>query len=127
MQPKHTHNYVATLLFVSMPRSMQRPASPFSFGVLDTWLLLTSAHCSSSSFFRLAGTAGPTVADLLYAPRLCWMLHENDGISPTLLDGFPKVAALVRKVYALGWVEAYYARKGLAFDSQALKMGPGKA
>jgi hypothetical protein len=55
------------------------------------------------------------------------MLHENDGISPTLLDGFPKVAALVRKVYALGWVEAYYARKGLAFDSQTLKMGPGKA
>jgi hypothetical protein len=78
-------------------------------------------------FARLAGTAGPTVADLVFAPRLCWMLHENDGINPNLLDKFPKVADLVRKVYALDWIKAYYSEKGRAFDSQALKMGPGKA
>jgi len=67
------------------------------------------------------------VADLVFAPRLCWMLHENDGINPNLLDGFPKVANLIRKVYGLDWIKAYYSDKGRAFDSQALKLGPKKA
>jgi len=55
------------------------------------------------------------------------MLHENDGINPNLLDGFPKVANLIRKVYGLDWIKAYYSDKGRAFDSQALKLGPKKA
>ena len=50
------------------------------------------------------------------------MLHENDGVSSTLLDGFPKVAGLVRKVYDLDFIQQYYEERGFTFDAKALKL-----
>ena len=44
----------------------------------------------------LAGTVEPTGADVLFAVRLCWMLHENNGVDSKLLEGFPLVRATVR-------------------------------
>jgi len=71
----------------------------------------------------LAGTPGPTVADLLFAPRLCWMLHENDGVDPGLLTACaPGLADLVRRVYALPPIKDHYAARGKAFDAAALRL-----
>lgn len=70
----------------------------------------------------LAGTSGPTIADLQYAPRLCWMLHENDGISPDLLAGFPRVAEFLRKTYSIPEIQCYYKTRGKTFDLDALRL-----
>ena len=84
----------------TLPKCCTTPPSPLR-ALLSPSILQAMLGASSSGW--LAGTPEPTVADLLFAPRLCWMLHENDGVSPTLLDGFPLVAGLVRKVRTSAW------------------------
>lgn len=61
----------------------------------------------------VAGTPEPTIADFVLAPRLEWLLsNANPGISSTVLDPFPRVKALVGKVFGLEKIKNYYASRG---------------
>lgn len=58
----------------------------------------------------VAGGAGPSIADFILVPRLQWLVEPgvNDGISPTLLDAYPKLKAMMDKLMALPEVVQYY-------------------
>lgn len=58
----------------------------------------------------MAGGATPSIADFILVPRLQWLVEPgvNEGISPTLLDGYPKVKAMMAQFMALPAVEKYY-------------------
>lgn len=58
----------------------------------------------------IAGGTGPSIADFILVPRLQWLVEPgvNDGISPTLLDDYPRLSGLIKKVMELPEVVAYY-------------------
>mmetsp|Transcript_83346 Transcript_83346/g.162185 ORF Transcript_83346/g.162185 Transcript_83346/m.162185 type:complete len:142 (+) Transcript_83346:572-997(+) len=90
--------------------------------VLPKHLTHLEAILAASPTGWLAGTSGPTVADFQIAPRICWAIHENDGVDPSLLDKFPKVMALVKRVYGLETVRDYYRARGKSFDNNNMKL-----
>ena len=58
----------------------------------------------------VAGGEQPSIADFILVPRLQWLVEPgvNEGISTTLLDGYPKVKAMMEKFMALPAVVTYY-------------------
>lgn len=68
-------------------------------------------ECSDSGW--IAGGEFPTIADFILAPRLKWLVEPgvNDGISESLLDGFPRVKAMIAKFESLPAVVKYYSNK----------------
>lgn len=58
----------------------------------------------------VAGGVEPSIADFILVPRLQWLVEPgtNDGISTTLLDGYPKIKAMMAKFMALPAVVKYY-------------------
>jgi glutathione S-transferase len=58
----------------------------------------------------IAGGAEPTIADFILVPRLQWLVepHVNEGISPHLLDNYPKLKGMMQKLMDLPAVVEYY-------------------
>jgi glutathione S-transferase len=58
----------------------------------------------------IAGGAEPSIADFILVPRLQWLVEPgtNEGISPTLLEGYPKITAMMAKFMALPAIAKYY-------------------
>ena len=58
----------------------------------------------------IAGGAEPSIADFILVPRLQWLVEPgvNEGISHTLLHGYPKVMEMMEKFMSLPAVAKYY-------------------
>uniref|UniRef100_A0A7S3ME59 Glutathione S-transferase n=1 Tax=Spumella elongata TaxID=89044 RepID=A0A7S3ME59_9STRA len=58
----------------------------------------------------VAGTANPSIADFILVPRLLWLVEAdtNHGISDSLLEGYPRICALIKQLLALPAVVAFY-------------------
>ena len=77
--------------------------------VLPKHLAFLEKLLEASSTGWLADTERPSIADFVFVPRLQWLVSgANDGISRDLLEGYPKVREMMRKLLALPEVKAYY-------------------
>jgi len=77
--------------------------------VLPKHLAFLEKLLEASSTGWLADTERPSIADFVFVPRLQWLVSgANDGISRDLLEGYPKVREMMRKLLALPDVKAYY-------------------
>ena len=77
--------------------------------VLPKHLAFLEKLLEASSTGWLADTERPSIADFVFVPRLQWLVSgANDGISRDLLEGYPKVREMMRKLFALPEVKAYY-------------------
>ena len=58
----------------------------------------------------VAGTPNPSIADFILVPRLLWLVEAdtNHGISESLLEGYPRICALIKQLLALPAVVAFY-------------------
>lgn len=58
----------------------------------------------------VAGGEKPSIADFILVPRLEWLVEPgtNEGISTTLLDGYPKIKAMMKQFMELPAVVKYY-------------------
>jgi glutathione S-transferase len=58
----------------------------------------------------IAGGAEPSIADFILVPRLQWLVEPgtNEGISPTLLEGYPKITTMMAKFMALPAIVNFY-------------------
>ncbi|KAJ1423502.1 hypothetical protein B484DRAFT_451869 [Ochromonadaceae sp. CCMP2298] len=80
--------------------------------VLPRHLSNLELQLANSQTGWIANTPLPSVADFALVPRLQWLVEPgvNEGISPTLLEGYPLICALIEKLMALPQVVAYYAK-----------------
>lgn len=75
---------------------------------MPTFLNFVEAALERSPTGWLAGTPGPSIADLAWAPRLRWLESGAlDWLPLSILAPFPRARALVDRVYALPAVEAF--------------------
>ena len=63
----------------------------------------------------LAGTTGPSIADLCWAPRLRWLESGAlDWLPLSILQPFPRSRELMQRVYALPAVSAFCQQQATA-------------
>jgi len=109
-----------------LPTWRAEDAATFRLAILThhvpTFLAFVENALERSSTGWLAGTDGPSIADVCWAPRLRWLESGAlDWLPPSILQPYPRARAVVDRVHALPEVAAFlrHAEEGAARRDQA--------